>query len=193
MAFNREIRTTILHEHFQDYFSGECPFCGHKNYKIVDSWIKTVPQLGGPAWKVLVEIEMKRIECLNSECSMQFTPNHPDFPKGLHYALDVVEKALNQAHRFTNSAQRIAIQLREEHQIKISPKTIQSWINTYSETYFQDYFRAHNETAAKDFKAITIDGTWFNRGKDVIGKKKAARSFSVTKLPGGHYLLTWWE
>ncbi len=193
MSFRREKRTSILREKFQDYYSGECPFCGHKIYKIIDSWTKTVPQIGGPAWKVFVEIEMKRIKCLNHDCTMVYTPEHPDFPKGLQFSLDVVEKALNQAHHDNMSTIVIAEQLLRQHQVEVSPKTVQSWINNYSEEFFQDYFRAHQNTAANDFKAITIDGTWFKQGKDVIGKKKLAQSYSVTKLPGGHYLLTWWE
>ena len=193
MDFKVETRTTILEEHFQDYFSGECLFCGGKNYKIVDSWNKTVSQLGGPSWKVCINVEMKTIQCLNPQCKMQYSPEHPHFPKGLQYSLDIVKKALNQAHRFTTSADKIALQLKEEHNVDVSSKTIQKWINEYSEKYFEAYFKEKPKSAIQDFRAITVDGTWFNRGKDVIGKKKDVQSLSVTKLPGGHYLLTWWE
>ncbi len=193
MDFESKTRTKILTEHFRDYFSGECVFCRCKNYKIVDTWTKTVPQLGGPAWKVSAEVEMKTICCLNPECNMRYTPEHPHYPKGMHYSLDIIEKALNQAHRFTHSAIEIAAQLKEEHNVDVSPKAVQKWINDYSEEYFQVHFKKHPNTAVRDFRAITVDGTWFNQGKDLIGKKKAAQSLSVTKLPGGHYLLTWWE
>jgi hypothetical protein len=193
MDFQRKTSTTVLKVCFSDYYSGECLFCGGKLYKIVDSWLKKVAQLGGPAWKVNVEIEMKTILCLNPECEMKFTPEHPNYPKGFHYSLDVIEKALNQAHHFTRSAQDIAFLLKEDHNVEVSSKAVQGWINAFSEEFFQAYFSKHPDTAVDDFRAITIDGTWFSQGKALIGKKKAVQSLSVTKLQGGHYLLTWWE
>jgi hypothetical protein len=193
MGFFREPQIERIHEAFSTYYSGVCPFCASKNWRILETWIHRVQDLGAPSRKRIVEIEMKRIECLNETCKAIYTPEHPLFPKNYQFSFDVIQYSLTQAHRFTNSAEKIAIQLFEQHQVTIDPKTIQSWINEKSEEYFQAYFQAHPDTAKQDFKAITIDGTWFNKGKDLIGKKKDARFSSVTKLADGTYLLTWWE
>jgi len=149
--------------------------------------------LGGPMRKRMVEVEMKRIQCENPACLVAFTPEHPLYPKGYHYTWDVIQFSLTQAHRFSQSAERIATQLAEQHQVSVDPKTIQSWVNDKSEEYFSGYFQKHSETAKQDFKAITIDGTWFNKGKALVGKKNIAQFSSVTKLADGTYLLTWWE
>lgn len=193
MGFFQEPRLERVSVSFSSYFSGMCPFCAFKNWKVIESWIHSVQDLGAPMRKRIVDIEMKRIQCLNSTCNTIFTPEDPLYPKNYHYSADVIQFALTQAHRFTNSAQLIAHQLEEQHQVNVEPKTIQSWINDKSEEYFQTYFQQHPDTAKQDFKAITIDGTWFNKGKDLIGKKKDVRFSSVTKLVDGTYLLTWWE
>jgi hypothetical protein len=106
---------------------------------------------------------------------------------------DVIQYALGQAHKFNLSAAQVALMLYEQHHVKIRSETVQSWINDFSEDYFQAYFQKNPVTAKKDFKAITIDGTHFNMGQDIIGKKKDVRLSSVTKLADGTYLLTWWE
>jgi DNA polymerase III gamma/tau subunit len=124
---------------------------------------------------------------------MVFTPEHPYYPPYLHYSVDVVQYALDQAHHWTRSAENIADQLLTDHNVEVDPKTIQDWINTYSEQFFQTYFLKNPKTAVQDFRAITLDGTHFTSGKDLIGKKKVADSLSVTKLADEVYLVTWWE
>lgn len=175
------------------YFIGKCPFCNHRNWKILDHWTHSVADLGTPSKEVFVDVEMKRIRCLNSSCNREFTPEHPEYPKSYQFSGDIIQYALTQAHKFTLSAFQIAQMLLMQHQVKISPETIQSWINDFSEEYFQAYFQKFPDTAKKDFKAITIDGTQFNLGQDLIGKKKDVPFSSVTKLADGTFLLTWWE
>jgi hypothetical protein len=140
---------------------------------------------------VTVELEVKTIQCV--DCGMTFTPEHPYYPPFLHCTLDVVQFALNQAHRWGKSAEVISALLLEEHQVEVDPKTVQGWVNEYSEQYFQTYFAKNPETALKDFRAITIDGTHFRAGKDLIGEKKVVEFSSITKLAEDVYLLTWWE
>lgn len=193
MDFFHDIQTERISILFSNYFDGQCPFCLYKNWKILETWIHSVQDLGGPTRKRWVDVEMKRVQCLNPDCNMIFTPEHPLYPKGYHYSGDVIQFALTQAHRFMTSSIVISAQLSEQHQVTVDPKTVQSWINEKTEAFFQTYFQRHPETAAHDFKAITIDGTWFTKGMDDIGKKKAVHFSSVTKLADGTYLLTWWE
>jgi hypothetical protein len=191
--FFQPVREVTISEKFSSYYNGVCPFCGSKNYTIEDVRHRYLQDMGGPTRKVTVDLEVKTIRCLEPTCGMVFTPEHPYYPPFLHYSIDVVQFALMQAHNFTRSAEDIADQLLTNHNVTVDPKTIQSWINTYSEQYFQTYFIAKPETALQDFKALTIDGTYFTSGKDVIGKKKAVESLSVTKLADGVFLVTWWE
>jgi len=147
--------------------------------------------MGSPTREVIADVEMKRIECI--KCGQVFTPEHPQYPKHFQVSGDVIQYSLGQAHKFSLSAAQVALMLTEQHQVKVRPENVQSWINDFSEEYFQAYFQKNPETAQKDFKAITIDGTHFNMGQDLIGKKKGVRLSSVTKLADGTYLLTWWE
>lgn len=193
MDFNRTSKTIVIPEKFIDYYSGMCPFCGCKNYKIIDTWKHSVSELGGPKRKIMVDIESKRIKCLNSKCGIEFTPEHPNYPKGFEFSLDVIEQSLNKAHQFNISAEQIAFDLEINNSVTVHPKTIQSWINLYSEEYFTAYFKRDPEQAKKAFKSITIDGTYFTAGKKIIGKKKDVQLSSVIRLPDGSFLLTWWE
>jgi len=191
MDFFQDVRDIIEHVAFHSYYNGECPFCRCRNFTIIDTRSRTLPDLGGPTRRLSVDLEVKTIQCV--ECGMTFTPEHPYYPPFLHYTLDVVQFALSLAHRRELSAQVISALLWEEHHVEVDPKTVQSWVNTYSEQYFQTYFAKKPQTAVEDFRAITIDGTHFRAGKDLIGKKKVAEFSSVTRLAGNAYLLTWWE
>jgi len=191
MDFFQTIRDIIVKELFLTYFSGICPFCESKNYIILDTRHRILPDMGGPTRRIKVDLEVKTVQCAN--CKRIFTPEHPYYPPFLHYTLDVVQFALDAAHKWTLSAEKIAHLLETEHQVMVDPKTIQEWINSYSEQYFQTYFLTQPKTAVQEFKSITVDGVYFTAGKDVIGKKKNVESLSVTKLAGDVYLVTWWE
>jgi hypothetical protein len=192
MDFSKQTKTVLIQEKFSDYYSGICPFCGCKVYKIIDSKKREIQEIGGPNRKVLVELEYKRVKCLNTECNLEFTPEHPMYPKNHTFSRDIIEQSLNSAHRFNKSAENIALELKINNSVDIHAKTIQLWINSYSEEYFQTIFAQDPKKSLDDFKAITIDGTWFDAGKKTIGKKKIAQFSSVTKLTDGTYLLTWW-
>jgi len=191
MGFFHEIRHEHLKILFESYYNGICPLCQSKVWKILDSWIHSVAEMGSPTREVIADVEMKRIECI--KCSQVFTPEHPQYPKQYQVSGDVIQYALGQAHKYNQSANQIASMLMDLHQVKVSSEAVQSWINDFSEEYFQAYFQKNPEMAKKDFKAITIDGTHFNMGQDLIGKKKDVRLSSVIKLADGTYLLTWWE
>ncbi len=192
MDFSKQSKTIQIDENFEDYYSGICPFCGGKNYKITDSRKREIQELGGPHRKLLVNLDVKTILCLNPACNIEFTPEHPMYPKNHPFSRDIIEQSLNFAHKFNFSAEKIAIGLKINNSVEVHPKTIQSWINNYSEEYFQAMFANNPQKSLQDFKAITIDGTWFTSGKKTIGKKKIAQFSSVTKLADGTYLLTWW-
>lgn len=189
--FYQEIRKYPVHETFESYSKGDCPFCGCKIYTILETRHRDLQDMGGPTREVHVDLEVKTLKC--TACQMVYTPEHPYYPPYFQVSIDVVQFALTQAHRFQRSAEQIAEQLLVNHNVSISAKTIQGWINTYSEQYFQTYFQKKPKVAVQDFKAITLDGTYFNSGKDIIGKKKAVESLSVTKLKDNVYLVTWWE
>ena len=54
-------------------------------------------------------------------------------------------------------------------------------------------FKEDPKKALEAYKSLTIDGTGFTLGNDVIGKKNDVQSSSVVKLSDGIFLLTWWE
>jgi hypothetical protein len=191
MSFFHEIRHERLYISLESYFNGVCPFCDQKVWKILDSWLHSVAEMGSPTREIMADVEMKRIQC--QKCGQIFTPEHPQYPKSYQVSGDVIQYALGQAHKYQISAGQIASVLSEQHQVKVKPETVQNWINEFSEEYFQAYFQTYPSTAQKDFKAITIDGTHFNMGQDIIGKKKDVHLSSVIRLADGTYLLTWWE
>ena len=193
MDFSNHSETIEKHVRFQDYFRNGCPFCGSKNYKVVDSWTRKIQDLGEPDRKVIAIVEMKTLLCLNPECNAKYTPENVHYPKSHQYSRAIIKQSLNFAHKFSFSADKIALSLHMNNSVQVNPKTIQSWVNHYSEDYFQAIFAENPEKSLQDLKAITIDGTWFTTGKNVLGKKKNVQFSSVTKLADGTYLLTWWK
>jgi len=45
----------------------------------------------------------------------------------------------------------------------------------------------------QNIQAISVDNTYTNISKDIIGEKKGVESLSVTKLDDSRFLLMWWE
>ncbi len=125
MDFSKSIKTITIKEHLKDYFSGECPFCEGKLYKIINSRTRKIQDTGGPHRKIIVELEVKKIKCLNPDCGKVFTPEHPAYPKNHQYSRDVIETALNLAHQSNLSAEKIVKILRLNDSLDISPKTVQ--------------------------------------------------------------------
>jgi hypothetical protein len=91
------------------------------------------------------------------------------------------------------SGNKIAAQLAEYYNVQVPPKTIYSWINDLTEDFMKSEFKNEPIKALEAYKSLTIDGTGFSLGTDVIGKKKDVQSSSAVKLSDGIFLLTWWE
>jgi len=91
------------------------------------------------------------------------------------------------------SGNKIAAHLAEYFNIQVPPKTIYSWINDLTEDFMKNEFKNEPIKVLEAYKSLTIDGTGFSLGTDMIGKKNAVQSSSAVKLSDGIYLLTWRE
>ena len=91
------------------------------------------------------------------------------------------------------SGNKIAAHFAEYFNVRVPPKTIYSWINDLTEDFMKSEFKNEPIKALEAYKSLTIDGTGFSLGTDVIGKKNDVQSSSAVKLSEGIYLLTWWE
>ena len=157
MDFTKQSKTIRIDEKFNDYYRGICPFCGGKNYKIIDTWNRDIQESGTPNRKIIVNLEVKRILCLNPECNIEFTPGHPMYPKNHRFSRDIIEQCLNLAHKFNKSAVEIALELKLNNSVEVHPKTVQSWINNYSEDYFNK--RSVDCWSGREINGINIP--WF--------------------------------
>ena len=191
MEFKREKRTIIKTIEFKEYFDDICPFCGSKNVIIRSSRIRKIQDLGTTVEKVIVHLNIATINC--KDCSAEFSPEHLDYPAKYEYSLNVLEYALTRYHYHNISGNAIARDLKVLHNVEMPETTVYTWLKRLSPEFLKDRLAKKPDNIPSNIKALTIDGTYVNIGKEIIGKKKHVDSFSVTKLEDGRYLLMWWE
>ena len=191
MDFGIPVRTTYKDIRSDDYFEGQCPFCDSKRLDIRTSRIREVLDLGSTSEKVMVRLDVVTFHC--KKCDRLFTPEHPLYPPKYEYSQAIIEYALTRFHYHNASGKVIAWDLTTLHQVPVSEATVYSWLKKHSPEFLQVKLAQQPDRLPEHIKAITVDGTYVNLGKEVIGKKKHVESFSVTKLKDGRYLLMWWE
>lgn len=191
MEFKREKRTNIKTIELKDYFDGICPFCGSKNLVTRSSRIRKIQDLGTTIEKVIVHLNVVTLNC--KDCFAKFSPEHLDYPVNYKYSLNVLEYVLTRYNYHNISGNAIARDLRVLNNVEIPEATIYTWLRKHSPEFIKKNLKNDPKNLPSDIKSITIDGTYVNIGKDIIGKKKDVQSLSVTKLKDGRYLLMWWE
>ena len=191
MKFNREIKTIYKDITPQQYFDGICPFCNSKKLKIRSSRIRTIQDMGTTSKKVIVRLEIQTLNC--KECSATFSPDHPAYPSKYEYSKDIVEYALTRCNYHNVSGNNIVRDLALLSNVQVPEATVYSWLKDHSPEFIKTNLAIDPENVPPNIKALTIDGSYVNMGKKLIGKKKDVDSFSVTKLEDGRYLLMWWE
>ncbi len=191
MDFDKEVIITRKDVDPLERFDGTCPFCGSSTVITHSSRIREVPDLGTTMEQVIARIKEPRMLC--QECSKEFVLHHPFYPPKYEYSKAVVEHALTLFHYMNVSGKQIALKLKTLHQVEVSEATIYSWLKTLSPAFLKPRLEENQEKTLEQVKTISIDGSYVNLGKAIIGKKKHADSLSVTKLKNGHYLLMWWE
>jgi len=191
MEFKREKRTIIKTIELKDYFDGICPFCDSKNIVIRSSRIRKIQELGTTVEKVIVHLTVATINC--KDCGAKFSPDHLDYPVKYEFSLNVLEYALIRYHYHNISGNDIARDLKTLNNVEIPEATIYTWLKRLSPEFLKDRLAKKPDDIPSNIKALTVDGSYVNIGKDIIGKKKDVESFSVTKLEDGRYLLMWWE
>ena len=191
MDFTKRIKKEIVKISAKDYATETCPFCSSDEIIIRTSYKRSIPELGNIDTRRVVELHIATFKCEN--CGCKYTPQHPDYPKKYEYSRRIIQTALSLHFKKNLSGNKIAAHLAEYFNVQIPPKTIYSWINALTEEFMKSEFEAEPEKALEAYKALTIDGTGFSLGNQLLGKKKDVQLSSAVKLSNGIYLLTWWE
>ncbi len=191
MDFTNCVKQEIVKISAMEYAPETCPFCNSDKIIIRTSHKRNISELGNISKEQHVELQVATFKCEN--CGCKYTPQHPEYPKGYIYSRNVIQTALSMHFKKNLSGNKIAAQLAEYYNVQVPPKTIYSWINEFTEDFMKSEFKNEPIKALEAYKSLTIDGTGFTMGKDVIGKKNDVQSSSVVKLSNGIYLLTWWE
>ena len=191
MKFDKETEVIYKDISPQQYFDGICPFCSYKSLKIRSSRIREIQDLGTPSKKLIIRLEMQTLICRS--CKSVFSPDHPSYPSKYEYSKDIIEYVLTRYNYHNISGNAIARDLALLHNVKIPVTTVYSWLKDHSPEFIKANLEKDPENLPPNIKSITIDGTYVNMGKDIIGKKNDVQSLSVTKLKDGRYLLMWWE
>ena len=191
MEFGIPVRTTYKDISADEYFDGKCLFCASTRLKIRTSRIRQVPDLGSPSEKVIARLDVVTYHCQG--CDREFTPEHPLYPPKFEYSRAIIEAALIRYHYQNASGKAIVRDLALVHHVQVSEATVYSWLKEHSPEFLKAKLAEQPEKLPNNIKAITIDGSYVNLGKEIIGKKKDVESFSVTKLEDGRFLLMGWE
>ena len=191
MDFNRCVKKEIEKISADQYAPKACPSCGSSGITIRTSHKRTISELGNINTEVFVELHVATFECEN--CGNKYTLEHTDYPKGYIYSRRVIQTALSLHFQDNISGNKIAAHLAKYFKVQIPPKTIYSWINALTEEFMKSEFEAEPERALEAYKSLTIDGTGFSLGNQLLGKKNDVQLSSAVKLSNGIYLLTWWE
>ena len=191
MKFGIPVRTTYKDISADEYFDGRCLFCNSEHLKIRTSRIRQVPDLGSPSEKIIARLDVVTYHCQN--CAREFTPEHPFYPPKFEYSRAIIETALISYHYQNVSGKDIARNLMLLHHVQISEATVYSWLKEHSPEFLKAKLAEQPDKLPANIKALTIDGSYVNLGKEIIGKKKGVESFSVTPLKDGRFLLMWWE
>jgi predicted RNA-binding Zn-ribbon protein involved in translation (DUF1610 family) len=191
MDFSKCVEKEIVKISAKEYAPNACPFCGSNAIKIRTSHKREISELGNIDTRKLVELHVATFKC--EDCGCKYTPQHPDYPKKYEYSRRVIQTTLSMHFKKNLSGNKIAAQLAEYYNVQVPPKTIYSWINDLTEDFMKSEFKNEPFKALEAYKSLTIDGTGFSLGTDVIGKKNDVQSSSAVKLSDGIYLLTWWE
>jgi len=191
MKFDKPVITTCKSFPLEEYFDGNCSFCGSQELVVRSSRTREVPDLGTLREKVIARISVATLEC--KDCNMTFSPEHPLYPPKYEYSQAIIEHALGRSHYSNATGNEIARDLALLHQVQVSPKTIYGWFTKHGAAFTKAKLDASPQALPDHIKSITIDGSYVNLGKKLIGKKKAVDSLSVTRLADGRYLLMWWE
>jgi transposase len=191
MKFDYPVETNYKIISLEDYFDEQCVFCDSMAIFRRSSRVREIPDLGSMKEKVIVKLTVVRIEC--KKCKSAFTPEHPRYPPKYEYSRAIIEYALARSFYHNASVNEIVRDLKLLHQVEIPKKTVYGWMTKLGPTFTKTRLEEQPDFLPEHIKSITVDGTFVNHGKKVIGKKKAVKSLSVTKLVDGRYLLTWWE
>ena len=191
MEFDKKIRLTIKKIDPIEDMGDKCPFCNFKNTIIRSSRIRKIPDLGSTLEKIIVEIKVPRLKC--KDCGAEFIIHHPLYPPKYEYSKAVIEYALAHYHYNNVSGKKISSDLMRFHQVPVLEETVYSWLKEHSPAFLKVRLDKDPHQDLSHVKSITIDGSYVNTGKDIIGKKKHVDSLSVTNLENGDYLLMWWE
>lgn len=191
MDFSKCVKKEIVKISAREYAPKMCPSCENREIIIRTSHKRTIPELGNIDTKKFVELHTATFEC--KKCGAKYTPEHPDYPKGYEYSRRIIQTALSLHFKKNISGNQVAAQLADYYNVQIPSKTIYSWIIDLTEGFMKSEFKNDPKRELKAYKALTIDGTGFSLGNQVLGKKNDGHSLSTVKLSDGIYLLTWWE
>ena len=191
MDFTTDAKWTIKEIDINEIFDKKCPFCKSTDIKQRSSRIRKVQDLGSPLEKVTINLTVRTYDCL--ACERQFSPEHPLFPPDYEVSKSILEYALTRYNYHNVSGNAIARDLKILHHVDVSEQTVYSWMKKHSPEFIKSKLDDNINNRPQNVKAISIDGTYTNLMKDIVGKKKHVESLSVTALENGQFLLMWWE
>lgn len=173
---------------------GECPHCGSPNYTRDSYYFRDLQDLGAPG--VARRVRHESVTWVCKDCGATFCVKHPDIPERTPYMPPVIEYAARRVLDRGDSVRRVARDLNELHNVKVSPATVLSWVNAGGE---QGGLPTDFEGAGvvEDFSGVLgVDATF----KAVGSKKKLPAGegggpllLRLTRLRDGRLAVYWLE
>ena len=135
-----------------------CIKCGHESLVIANSTIHDLWELGSPRIARILRHEQVRWRCKN--CGEEFRVLNMDIPHNSSYTYEVIDYALHRVLENGDSMRRVAKDLNELHNVKITDSTILQWITKKRDEEDEDQGQADEGTKDASVDLFTLDGTF---------------------------------
>lgn len=135
MDFSHCVKDEFVKISARQYAPNVCPFCKSRKISIRTSHERTIFELGNIDTRRIVKLHTATFQC--EKCGRKYIPQHPDYPKILQYSRRVIQTALSMHFKKNLSGNKIAAHLAEYFNVQVPPKTIFSWINTFTEDFMK--------------------------------------------------------
>ena len=176
-----------------------CPNCNSSNIIRINSYLRTIKDLGTKNTRKFVEFESIHLKC--KSCLLIFQLKQAEIVKGLSITRDVLDTILLLYYKFENSAKKIVELMESLYSVKLDRSSVLKWVRKFG----IEYCEKNNIGFHENFKATSghfgADGTFpklrFLSDKDLKDRYKEKKMvvpwLYLTELPDGNFCAIWEE
>jgi hypothetical protein len=176
-----------------------CPYCKSKDLIQINSFWRTIKDLGTKALRKLVEFESIHLKC--KSCATIFPLEREGIVPGLSATKEVLETTLLLYFDFKNSAKIVRDLMETLYSVNLKRETILKWMRTYGKDYCQKSQLVFQENFEQTSGHLAMDGTFphFDFEKANLAppsckeKKTQVPWVYMTALPDGTLCAIWEE